>query len=138
LYGDRDGADIDPETPRNGVFRQRRRKEALPIIHVECQRGKGWHQTGCPSCRKWIWWDSGNIRQTVFGMRQPLGAPVLFRAAEKQTIGSGKGETEQINPREYYYDRRLFGDWRKRLLPLYRVRYVSITPIFRAKDKKMA
>ncbi|SCD19742.1 Rhamnogalacturonan lyase [Proteiniphilum saccharofermentans] len=137
--GDGMVADIDPERPGMECFASEDKKGGSTDQYMLSAKGERLASNeDVPPCRNWIWWDSGNIRQTFFGSDNRWGAS-SFSGGREQTIGYWKGETVANNIHgNIIMIADLFGDWREEVITALpgeiRIYHTNIP----AKDKKMA
>jgi rhamnogalacturonan endolyase len=115
--GDGMVADIDPERPGMECFASEDKKGGSTDQYMLSAKGERLASNeDVPPCRNWIWWDSGNIRQTFFGSDNRWGAS-SFSGGREQTIGYWKGETVANNIHgNIIMIADLFGDWREEVI----------------------
>lgn len=136
--GDGMVADIDPEHPGMECFASEDKKGGSTDKYMLSAKGERLASNeDVPPCRNWIWWDSGNIRQTFFGSDNRWGAG-SYSDGREQTIGYWQGE---IITNNIYGNiimiADLFGDWREEVITALpgeiRIYHTNIP----AKDKKI-
>lgn len=117
--GDGMVADIDPTHPGLECFASEDKKGGSTDKYLLTAQGeelvKG---EDVPSCRNWIWWDAGNIRQTFRGDNNRWGAGSSpGNRGRGQNIGYWKGEklTGGIEG-SIQMIADLFGDWREEVV----------------------
>lgn len=115
--GDGMVADIDPERPGMECFASEDKKGGSTDQYMLNAKGERLASNeDVPPCRNWIWWDSGNTRQTFFGSDNRWGAG-SFSDGREQTIGYWKGATVANNIHgNIIMIADLFGDWREEVI----------------------